>query len=424
MPNSLQTLDTSFPKIDNHQTTEENFAQVTNYLYMLLENLKYTLGNLGEENFNDTAMEDMVKMIREPIWARIEDAEGNINTLNITAKSLSSQISDINGNVSSLTQTSQILISRIGTAEGNISTLTQTAQSLSSEIKAVDTGVGTKITQTLKGISLSATDGGGNSSTLKLLSNGAEIASTSIQFKGLVTFTDLSTTSGNTTIHGGNLKSGTVVADFIKGKSVSVLSASGSTVATIGTEYSNRYGLTFGCNYPIRLEAKSNLYLENKFTHPTTGKETTTTLQLYSDDFPGAISTGCTAFLGSGTGTNLGAEGRKWNNIYANTGPWSTSDQREKHSIEELPEKYLDLFDNLAPRRFKLDEGTSGRFHVGFIAQEVEDAMALAGVSPEEFAGFGVGYSSDGSQSYYMLRYEEFIAILAAKIKRLEERMS
>lgn len=217
MPNSLQTLDTSFPKIDDHQTTEENFLQVTNYLYMLLENLRYTLGNLGEENFNDTELDDIAKMIREPVWASIEDAEGNINSLNITANSLSSQISDINGNVSSLTHTSQTLISRIQTAEGDISSLIHTAQSLSSEIKSVGEGVGTKITQSINGISLSAENGEGNSSTLKLMYNGTVLSSPSITFNGLVTFTDLSTINKKTVINGGNITTGYLSADRIDG---------------------------------------------------------------------------------------------------------------------------------------------------------------------------------------------------------------
>lgn len=456
MPNSLQTLDTSFPKIDNHQTTEENFAQVTNYLYMLLENLKYTLGNLGAENFNDTELDSIGYWIRQPVmirledteenvasldieaakissrledaegninsinatatgyYARIESAEGNITSLTATAENLSGQISSLDGSMTSIQATAKALTAQVSDAEKNIAALTLTAQSLSSEIKAVDTGVGTKITQTLNGISLSATDGGGNSSTLKLLSNGAEIASTSIQFKGLVTFTDLST-SGKTTIHGGNLTSGTVTADKLRGQTLQILSGA-TEVAKMQLEITNNPGLTLHSNYALRLTAARNVYIAS-----TAGG---TSLQFLSDDFASAISASCTYFLGSGTGTNLGAEGRKWNNIYANTGPWSTSDERDKNSIEALPEKYLDFFDLLTPRRFKLNDGTSDRFHVGFIAQEVETAMAWSGVEPAEFGGFGIGYSPDGQRSYYMLRYEEYIAILAAKIKQLEERMS
>lgn len=456
MPNSLQTLDTSFPKIDNHQTTEENFAQVTNYLYMLLENLRYTLGNLGAENFNDTELDSIGYWIRQPVmirledteknvasldieaakissrledaegninsinatatgyYARIESAEGNITSLTATAENLSGQISSLDGSMVSIQATAHALTAQVSDAEKNIASLSLTAQNLSLRIEEVDTGIGTKITQSIKGITLSAENGEGNSSTLKLMYNGTELASPSITFNGFVTVTDLAT-SGKTTIHGGNLQSGTVTADKLRGQTLQILSGA-TEVAKMQLEITNNPGLTLHSNYALRLTAARNVYIES-----TAGG---TSLQFLSDDFASAISASCTYFLGSGTGTNLGAEGRKWNNIYANTGPWSTSDERDKNSIEVLPEKYLDFFDLLTPRRFKLNDGTSDRYHVGFIAQEVEAAMAWSGVEPAEFGGFGIGYSPDGQRSYYMLRYEEYIAILAAKIKQLEERMS
>ena len=170
MPSSLQTLDTAFPKIDDHQTTEENLNQVVNYLYMLLENLRYTLGNLGEDNFNDTELESLAKLIREPIWARIEDNEGNIHTLNVTAQNLLSQISDLDGNISTLQQTAETLSSRITTADGNISTLTQTANSLSSKISDAEGNI-SSLTQTVNGLGSKISSAEGNISTLQQTAN-------------------------------------------------------------------------------------------------------------------------------------------------------------------------------------------------------------------------------------------------------------
>jgi hypothetical protein len=48
-----------------------------------------------------------------------------------------------------------------------------------------------------------------------------------------------------------------------------------------------------------------------------------------------------------------------------------TSDQNYKHDIEKLDDRYLRFFDDIIPRRFKYNNGTSGRYHVGFIAQEI-----------------------------------------------------
>ena len=170
MPSSLQTLDTAFPKIDEHQTTEENLNQVVNYLYMLLENLRYTLGNLGEENFNDTELDSIGKLITEPVWARIADDEGNIHTLNVTAQNLLSQINGINGNISTLQQTAETLSSRITTADGNISALTQTANSLSSKISDAEGNI-SSLTQTVNGLGSKISSAEGNISTLQQTAN-------------------------------------------------------------------------------------------------------------------------------------------------------------------------------------------------------------------------------------------------------------
>ena len=299
MPSSLQTLDTAFPKIDDHQTTEENFNQVVNYLYMLLENLRYTLGNLGEENFNDTELDSIAKLIQEPIWARIADDEGNIHTLNVTAQNLLSQINGINGNISTLQQTAETLSSRITTADGNISALTQTANSLSSKISDAEgnissltqtvNGLGSKIssaegnistlqqtanslstkvsnaegnisslqqtasslstkvsnvegsvstlTQTVNGFSLSVSNGT-SSSTINLMSGSTVISSKTIQFTGGVVFKSDLSTNGSTTINGSNITTGTINACNINGVNVT-----GCTIK--GSRYYNSDGTTW-----------------------------------------------------------------------------------------------------------------------------------------------------------------------------------
>lgn len=277
MPSSLQTLDTAFPKIDDHKTTEENFNQVVNYLYMLLENLRYTLGNLGEDNFNDAELDSIGKLITEPVWARIADDEGNIHTLNVTAQNLLSQVSDLDGNISTLQQTAETLSSRITTADGNISALTQTANNLSSKISDAEgnisslsqtvNGLSSKISsaegnistlqqtasslsskvsnvegsvstlaQTVNGFSLSVSNGT-SSSTIKLMSGSTVISSKSISFSGMVTFSDLST-KGSTTINGSNITTGTINACNINGVNV-------TGCAIKGSRYYNSGGTTW-----------------------------------------------------------------------------------------------------------------------------------------------------------------------------------
>ena len=250
---------------------------MVNYLYMLLENLRYTLGNLGEDNFNDTELDSIGKLITEPVWARIADDEGNIHTLNVTAQNLLSQVSDLDGNLSALQQTAETLSSRITTADGNISALTQTANSLSSKISDAEgnisslsqtvNGLSSKIstaegnisslqqtagtlstkvsnvegsvstlTQTVNGFSLSVSNGT-SSSTIKLMSGSTVISSKSISFSGMVTFSDLSK-KGSTTINGSNITTGTINACNINGVNVT-----GCTIK--GSRYYNSGGTTW-----------------------------------------------------------------------------------------------------------------------------------------------------------------------------------
>lgn len=228
---------------------------------------------------------------------------------------------------------------------------------------------------------------------------------------------DAWTYTGSTKIDGSMIQTGTVRASTLEGGQVSILA--GTTAATkvgyMKMERSTSVGLTLQSSYTLRLIAAGNVYIHNS--------NNGNTIQLTQSSFPNAIAVTCTQLIGSGGGSDLGASGRKWKDIYLQNEPWSTSDRNEKNSIEQLPDKYLAIFDSLIPRRFKLNNGTSDRYHVGFIAQEVEDAMIEAGVESQEFGGFGKGYDPENERDVYMLRYGEFIAILAAKIKQLEKRI-
>ena len=123
------------------------------------------------------------------------------------------------------------------------------------------------------------------------------------------------------------------------------------------------------------------------------------------------------------SGAMLGSSSHLWGQIYSTNSAISQSDANRKHDIEPLPEKYLILFDNLVPYRYKLDNGTSNRFHTGFTAQNAKAAMDVADVDALEFGGWIADIDEETGEDVYFLRYEEFIAILVAKIKQLEQRI-
>ena len=117
---------------------------------------------------------------------------------------------------------------------------------------------------------------------------------------------------------------------------------------------------------------------------------------------------------------DLGAT-RKYRNIYAKNGTISTSDERQKENISNLDNRHMELFLKLLPKSYKMIDGTSGRTHIGFVAQDVEKAMNECDISDLDFAGlirspvYKVvdGVETDEIEDYmYGLRYEEFIGIL------------
>jgi hypothetical protein len=77
----------------------------------------------------------------------------------------------------------------------------------------------------------------------------------------------------------------------------------------------------------------------------------------------------------------------KWNALYvsssvANTAlindlydDNNTSDRRLKKNIENLSELYNLFFDKINPVRYKYINGTSDRYHTGFIAQDLVQAL-------------------------------------------------
>ena len=452
MPGNLLSADTSFPTFTPEQTNEQKLDVVTNYLYMLLEQLRYTLQNLGMGNFNGAELTELGLMISEPISVHLESLEGNLLDLSITTNGLSAQIENVAGSVHELELTADQLSSRIEDAEGNISAIDQYARS----------------------ITLSVTNGE-TSSTVKLLAGGVQIASQTISMNGLVTFTGLS--SGTTTINGACIKTGTIDADRLNlTGAITFNDLSSSVQNDINDSYSMAEDAQSTANDAYDTVDKwtygSTTYIDG--AQIMTGTVSASTLEggeiylldgsgrragsftlegassyngravtimsgaislnaqygdLYMESGDGAAMQASSYFRFSGDVTpytsgsySLGRSTRTWSDVYADNGEIQTSDHNQKNSIEPLPDKYVSMLDNVTPVRYKLNDGTSGRYHVGFIAQDVEQAMESAGVSDLEFGGWIKDVDEDGN-TVYMLRYTEMIAILWAKIKKLEQRI-
>lgn len=252
MPSNLLNTDVMFPQLLSGQSTDERLYSVLNYLYMLREQLAYSLSNLGVENINPGSLNQLANIITEPVYVRLEDTEGSVSNILVDVSSLQSSMSDVEGNVSSLQQTTQALTTRVTDSEENISTLQQTSTSLAGRVTDAEGDIGqlqitaqsltasvsslegsvTSISATVNGLTLSTTNGS-TSSSIKLLANGVQLSSANLTFTGYATFTSLQT-SGATIINGANVSTGTISAINIQGCNIS-----GSTFSTTLDGYGN-----------------------------------------------------------------------------------------------------------------------------------------------------------------------------------------
>ena len=161
-------------------------------------------------------------------------------------------------------------------------------------------------------------------------------------------------------------------------------------------------------------------------------------------------------FAPSATNTySCGTSGKLWSTVYAKTSAINTSDRKEKDDIVYLQDEYDILFDELKPVSYKFIDGTSGRTHIGFISNDIEESLTNNGMTALDFAGFckdakqkkvivkEVEYDEegnvisdqiveyvdevdeDGNVIYdYALRYSEFIALNTNQIQKLKTRVN
>lgn len=141
--------------------------------------------------------------------------------------------------------------------------------------------------------------------------------------------------------------------------------------------------------------------------------------------------------VGMNGAISLGSGNYRFSQLYVTSSSISTSDKNYKDDIKSLTDKHLQFFMKLQPVSFLFKDGTSGRTHVGFIAQDVEQAMSECGLTDLDFAGFCKDQKVDsklvdgeevnepilddnGNPEYiYSLRYEEFIALNTYAIQKL-----
>lgn len=404
MPSNWLYIDTNFPSFTQKESVNDKVETMQDYLFMLVEQLRYTLHNLDLSNMNKTATDEFVKQITDPIYGEIKDAEGNITQVALVAEGLAARIGDAEGNITQLQATAKGLQASVSNLNGSVTNLTADVNGIRTQVrgKIGTSEAQTLIDQSLNGITLSATSG--ESGTIfKLMYDGAVLAST-----GSV---DLYVDAVN--IYG------TLTATKLRGGSISVVDDDDNECGTIQTTYasSSDYKLDISSSAMELFAEDGSLFIAsgwdrtNKYHASIEVDGNSEEVQIKGSVIPNADNV-----------YDLGSPNFVWSAIYCSTNELNGSDRNIKNSIEALPEKYVRMFELIEPKRYKLNSGTSGRYHTGFVAQEVEAAMQDCGITSQEFAGWAAAKREDGSETYF-LRYSEFIPILWAKVREQEERL-
>lgn len=107
-----------------------------------------------------------------------------------------------------------------------------------------------------------------------------------------------------------------------------------------------------------------------------------------------------------------------YGSTYVNGSIINASDRNAKNSIQNVSDAYGVVFNALRPVLFRYNDGTSGRLHVGFIAQEIDEAREKAGISREDFAAVCID-----KNGRWGVRYEEIIPLNTMEIQKLKARM-
>lgn len=125
---------------------------------------------------------------------------------------------------------------------------------------------------------------------------------------------------------------------------------------------------------------------------------------------------------------------------YSSGGWKTTSDGRKKKDFRKLLEddRFERFFELLQPMEYRLIENDE-KMHMGFVAQDVEQAMTDCDISENEFYGLEHAVFSEkdfesneewekfleqngGANDMYTLCYQEFIALNTAMIQKLQDR--
>ena len=331
-----------------------------------------------------------------------------------------------------ITKTSEAINLRIDGIDGAVSSLQVSLGNVQSEVSGKIDGSTAQslINQSIDKIELSVSSGsGGSTFTLKagsttLSTNTLDLHVNAVNIDGTLKASQIQTGS----IYVGDLADGSdyatktyvdnnaglsqtevddridtyidstsITAEILRGRTVSLMANRRTEIGTIElVDTTTGYGISISTyDGGIQLDSGGNVYITSTYN----------TRLLLDDE---AAKIGPSVWATNGTV------------IY-------DSDRNLKNSIEYDLSKYRQFLLDLKPCRFKFNDGRSGRYHLGVIAQDVEQSLADNGITPEEFSGWCKSPIKDKNKKItgytYGIRYDSFIPLNIMLIQELVKRV-
>lgn len=126
MPSKWAMVDNSFPTFRGDEKPGEQIGMLTDYMYLLVEELKYQLANLDGSNWNETAL----KTLQEDTTA---DVSQQVAALAVNVKSMTGQITSLVSRLSAL----EGLGDRVTAAETCVSYLEKRQEEATEELEGL-----------------------------------------------------------------------------------------------------------------------------------------------------------------------------------------------------------------------------------------------------------------------------------------------
>lgn len=133
MPSVWSGVDSNFPSFKEGETSKSKLSKIVNYIFLLTEQLKYTLANLDTTNFSSKGLEDITDETAAQILEDLDTLQNRVNNLAVVVSAMNGRITTVEGygpRVTACEENITALTNQMSAAEGAITTMIGTLDNL------------------------------------------------------------------------------------------------------------------------------------------------------------------------------------------------------------------------------------------------------------------------------------------------------